>query len=130
MINKKTNIKQKDMEYIPNVYDKKESGEASFDPYGREKYTQEQGFVRYWNLPDINHNINQTPFQLIKKLPFGEEDHYENDSNIFSKKPPFKLYFKRIGVQDYDKVLGLDMDTLDCHDVTEMNKKSDCGREI
>lgn len=55
---------------------------------------KEKGFVRFLKLADNNHNMDNSIYQFLDKDLYGAEEPYDTHFTLFSKKPPFRLYFK------------------------------------
>lgn len=89
------NTKIDGMKYQSNVYDKKDiKSEAEMNPNLKEDLKKQGGFVRFWNIANHNHNIDKSIYKFLDKDIYGEEEPYDTHYTLFSKKPPFKLYFK------------------------------------
>lgn len=88
----KNNIKNEQLKPQFNLFDKKDKSKK--EPTDREILRKELGFVRFLKIQEKVLNIDGQRYQFLKKDEFGEEEPYDAQHSMFSKKPPFKLYFK------------------------------------
>lgn len=66
----------------------------------RDDLKKQSGFVRFWNIASHTHNIDKSIYRFLDKDIYGDEEPYDTHYTLFSKKPPFKLYFKSKGKDD------------------------------